>query len=76
MNGTAQAAQSRRPQPVEDIRKAVKHTVPGTLNPHMKSLIVREVRAGRSVPQVAKAYSAASVVVLELWLREELRKAA
>jgi hypothetical protein len=74
MAGSESPAQERKSQGIERVAKQVKHTVPGTLNPQTRKLIVGEVRAGRSVPQVAKAYSAASIVVLELWLREELRK--
>jgi hypothetical protein len=50
-----------RPQRIGAARKPVKHTVPGTLTPQMQKMIVSELRGGRSVVQVAKAYDVAAV---------------
>lgn len=60
-------------KPIQEARQSLNrrtaHIVPSTLTLQMRQQILGELRAGRSVHQVAKAYNASAFVPMEIWTR-------
>lgn len=77
LRATAAPVQRPRLELVEapkNLRK--RHTVPSTITPQMQALIVSEWRGGRSAVEIAKVYSTAADVVLDLVARSQAREIA
>jgi hypothetical protein len=73
----ASGKQDRGPELIAPPRKrAYPKRVPSSLMPHQRAWAADSMRAGRSAHQVACELSCSENVVLELWVRAELRRRA